>query len=232
MQAIARENNLSETAFFVPTKEGYDLRWFTPTTEVELCGHATLASGYVIFNYLEDAPETIRFSTRSGPLTVERRDDLLAMNFPMRTPERCLTPPSELVHGLGRTTEQFLAFGETEGSGYYLAVFQSEEEVRRLVPDFSMLAQLGPMIVIVTAPGEKSDFVSRCFAPSFGIDEDPVTGSTHCVLAPYWAGRLGKESLHAQQVSARGGELFCELLENRVSIAGNAVCYLEGTIDI
>ena len=107
MQAIARENNLSETAFFVPTKEGYDLRWFTPTTEVELCGHATLASGYVIFNYLEDAPETIRFSTRSGPLTVERRDDLLAMNFPMRTPERCLTPPSELAHGLGRITEQF-----------------------------------------------------------------------------------------------------------------------------
>ena len=232
MQAIASENNLSETAFFVPTKEGYDLRWFTPTTEVELCGHATLASGYVIFNYFEDAPKTIRFSTRSGPLTVEQQNGLLAMNFPMRKPEPCLTPPPELIRGLGREPEQFLAFGEVESSGYYLAVFQTEDEIRRLVPDSSLLAGLGPMIVIVTAPGEKADFVSRCFAPSFGIAEDPVTGSTHCVLAPFWGDRLGKESLHAQQVSARGGEIFCELLENRVSIAGNAVCYLEGTIDI
>lgn len=232
MQAIAAENNLSETAFFVPTKEGYDLRWFTPTTEVELCGHATLASGYVIFNYLEDASRTIRFSTRSGPLTVEQQNGLLSMNFPMRKPEPCITPSLELVRGLGRAPEQFLSYGESENSGYYVAVFQTEDEVRRLIPDVSVLAQLGGMIVIVTAPGNKVDFVSRCFAPSFGIDEDPVTGSTHCVLAPYWGDRLGKERFHAQQVSTRGGEIFCELLGNRVSIAGNAVCYLEGTIDI
>ncbi len=232
MQAIATENNLSETAFFVATKEGYDLRWFTPTTEVELCGHATLASGYVIFNYLEDASKTIRFSTRSGPLTVEKQNGMLAMNFPMRKPEPCLTPPSELVRGLGRAPEHVLEFGKNENSGYYVAVFQTEDDVRRLVPDVPLLAELGGMIVIVTAQGEKVDFVSRCFAPTFGIDEDPVTGSTHCVLAPYWARRLGKDRLHAQQVSSRGGEIFCELIENRVSIAGNAVCYLEGTIDI
>ncbi len=232
MQAIAAENNLSETAFFVPTKEGYDLRWFTPTTEVELCGHATLASAFVIFNYLQDASKTIRFSTRSGPLEVAQKNGLLTMNFPMRKPEACNEPPSELVQGLGRTPDHILSFGEIKVSGYYVAVFKTEDDVRGLVPDLSLLAQLGGMIVIVTAPGEQRDFVSRCFAPSFGIDEDPVTGSTHCVLAPYWGFRLGKERLHARQVSARGGEIFCELLENRVSIAGNAVCYLVGTIDV
>ncbi len=232
MQAIAAENNLSETAFFVPTTDGYDLRWFTPTTEVELCGHATLASAFVVFNYLGNASGTIRFNTRSGPLMVCQKDGLISMNFPMRTPEACNEPPSDLLRGLGGTPAQILEYGESENSGYYVAVFETEDEVRRLTPMINLLAQLGGMAVIVTAAGENTDFVSRCFAPSFGIDEDPVTGSAHCVLAPYWGRQSGKQRLHALQVSARGGEIFCELHEDRVFIAGHAVCYLDGTIDV
>ena len=232
LQSIAAENNLSETAFFVATRDGYDLRWFTPTMEVELCGHATLASAYVIFNYLEGDDSTIRFNTRSGLLTVEQKNDLLTMNFPIRRPETCNEPPTALIRGLGRAPAEILAYGEAEQSGYYVAVFETTDEVRKLDPALSLLGELGGMIVIVTAPGEQTDFVSRCFAPSFGIDEDPVTGSAHCVLAPYWGSRLGKDRLHARQVSVRGGDVFCELLGNRVSIAGNAVCYLEGTINV
>ena len=232
MQAIALENNLSETAFFVPTADGYDLRWFTPTTEVDLCGHATLASAYVIFNYLDDQARRIRFSTRSGPLTVERQNGLLAMNFPVLRPGPCGSPPDELIRGLGLHPDAILSYGEEDNSGYYVAVFKSEDAVRGIDPDFSLLAELGGMIVLPTAPGGDADYVLRCFAPSFGIDEDPVTGSAHCVLTPYWADRLGRNTLDARQVSERGGQIECQLLDDRVSIRGNAVCYLEGTIEV
>jgi PhzF family phenazine biosynthesis protein len=232
MQSIAQENNLSETAFFVPSTQGYDLRWFTPTTEVELCGHATLASAYVIFNRLGTESDRVRFNTKSGLLTVEQHDGLLRMDFPLRRASTLSSPPPDLLAGIDSQPEEVLAYGEAERSGCYVAVLPSEEDVRNVTPNFAVLGNLKGMIVVVTAPGKAVDFVSRCFAPGFGIDEDPVTGSTHCVLAPYWGSRLRKEQLHACQVSARGGEIFCNLRRDRVAIAGNAVCYLEGTIEV
>ena len=232
MQSIAQENNLSETAFFVPTANGYDLRWFTPTTEVELCGHATLASAYVIFNCIGTSNKQICFNTRSGPLTVGKERGLFRMDFPVRRAHPVVAPHPYLLEGLGRSPESVLAYGEAEQSGYYLAVFRNEDEVRELKPDLPLLTELTGMMVIATAPGHQVDFVSRCFAPGFGVDEDPVTGSAHCVLTPYWCERLNKPSLRAHQVSARGGEVFCQLLGDRVALSGNAVCYLEGTIEI
>ncbi|RJR32590.1 MAG: PhzF family phenazine biosynthesis protein [Desulfobacteraceae bacterium] len=225
LQGIAAENNLSETAFLVRKGEGFDLRWFTPVTEVALCGHATLASGFVLFSCLGWRDELIRFRTRkSGELVVARRGDLLEMDFPAR-PAHSTNPPPGLEGALKvRATE---VFGSAED---ILVLLDDEKVVRELQPDFGALGKVECRGVIVTAKGDRSDFVSRFFAPRVGINEDPVTGSAHCVLIPYWAGVLGIRELHAFQVSKRGGELFCEDQGDRVRIAGRAVLYLEGTI--
>jgi predicted PhzF superfamily epimerase YddE/YHI9 len=223
LQAIAAENNLSETAFFLREEEGYHLRWFTPAQEVDLCGHATLAAAFVIFEHLEPGREGVTFHTRSGPLVVTRDEERLAMDFPARPPERC-DAPEALLQGLGRAPAALLRARD------YLAVYESEEEVLALAPRMDLLSQVD--WVIVTAPGRNSDFVSRFFAPGAGIPEDPVTGSAHCTLIPYWSARLGKTALYARQVSARGGELWCEARGERVRIAGQAVLYLKGTISL
>ena len=225
MQAIAAENNLSETAFFVEAGDHYELRWFTPTAEVDLCGHATLATAFVLFEDLEVEGDEVRFETRSGQLTVRRDGDKLAMDFPAKPPQPCAEPEG-LAEALGRAPE------ETFAADDYLAVFASESDVRTLEPDFARLARLDRRGVIVTAQGSAADFVSRFFAPKAGIPEDPVTGSAHCTLVPYGAKRLGASRLTAHQVSARGGELYCEDRGDRVIIAGCAVKYLEGIVQI
>lgn len=223
LQAVAAENNLSETAFFVGTNGQYDLRWFTPAVEVDLCGHATLASAHVIFEVLDPGLDVVSFSTRSGTLTVKKDGSRRAMDFPARPGRKCPVPET-LRDGLGLNPEEVLL------SRDYLAVVGSEAEVRNLVPDLEALSRLDSLGIIVTAPGDDVDFVSRFFAPRAGVPEDPVTGSAHCTLIPYWAHRLGKTDLHARQVSARGGELFCEHHGERVTVAGHAVTCLEGTL--
>lgn len=231
LQAIAGENNLSETAFFVPSAKGFQLRWFTPVAEVDLCGHATLASAHVIFNMLSYAKASVCFETRSGELTVKRKGELLEMDFPASFPKPCQLSgqlASQLGEGLGRTPMEVLAADD------YIAVFDSENIVRSLSPNFSKLSGLDLRGVVATAPGAASeiDFVSRFFAPKYGIPEDPVTGSAHCELAPYWAAKLGKQSLNARQVSKRGGDISCQLLGNRVLLSGKAVTFMEAVIDI
>jgi PhzF family phenazine biosynthesis protein len=225
MQAIAAENNLSETAFFVPRGEDYDLRWFTPTVEVDLCGHATQASGFIVMSRLAPQRSSVRFHTRSGPLTVTRRDDMFAIDLPAQPPEPCSMPP-KFVAALGRTPAQIL------GAQKYLALYDSQAAVAALAPDTAAMIDIDRDGVIVSAPGSDCDFVSRYFAPHAGIPEDPVTGSAHCTLVPYWAKRLGKSRLHARQISRRGGELFCELTGDRVVVAGRAALYLEGRIHV
>jgi PhzF family phenazine biosynthesis protein len=228
MQAIAAENNLAETAFLVPQGEGYLLRWFTPTVEVELCGHATLASGYVVTHILTPDRRSVRFETlKAGPLEVTRDGDLLAMDFPSWPPEQEPADP-RILAALGKIpAESFVARGRT------LAVYESAEDVAALTPDFAAMRRVPGADAIVTAPGgDGTDFVSRYFAPNFGVDEDPATGSAHCVLTPYWAERLGKRRLKARQISTRVGELLCTLKGDRVTLAGHAVLYLEGAITV
>ena len=231
MQSIAAENNLAETAFYVPRSGGdaaggdYDLRWFTPAVEMDLCGHATLASAFIVFAASNGTRDAVTFHTRSGTLTVRRDGERLAMDFPARPPVPCAAPPG-LAEALGRAPR------EVGKARDLLAVFDAEDEVRSLAPSFDRILALGVHALIVTAPGRDVDFVSRFFAPLVGVPEDPVTGSAHCTLIPYWAKRLGKDRLRARQVSARGGELECESLGERVSIAGRAVKYLEGTIEV
>lgn len=229
MQAVAAENNLSETAFVVPEGQDYGIRWFTPQVEVDLCGHATLASAYVVFSHVDPARDTVTFESKSGPLTVSRDMErrLLVMDFPARRARPCEAVPEALVKGLGATPEQVLLAVRD-----CLAVYATEAEVRELAPDFAELQKVEQMGIIATAPGKECDFVSRFFAPSAGIPEDPVTGSAHSTLVPYWAERLGKRELHALQVSERGGELFCKNDGDRVLIAGRATQYLEGTITL
>jgi len=223
LQAIAEENNLSETAFFVPSEIGFDLRWFTPVKEVDLCGHATLATAHVLFDILGYAGPSIAFETRSGELNVERKGKWLEMDFPACPPTPC--EPSEILSkALGKQPLQVLVADD------YLAVFDSEAAVRAISPDQALLAQLDLRGVIITAPGTDVDFVSRFFAPKFGIPEDPVTGSAHCELAPYWAARLGKSTLTARQVSRRGGSLTCEMRAGRVLLAGSAVTFMEAEL--
>jgi PhzF family phenazine biosynthesis protein len=226
MQAIAMENNLSETAFLVGRGGGaYDLRWFTPAAEVDLCGHATLASASVLFNQMGETVEEICFHTKSGELRVGRQDDLLVMNFPSRAP----TPadmPTDMADALG---QQPVAFLRAEKN---MAVFKDEATVRSITPDFQYIANLPGMGLIITAPGENSDCASRFFAPHVGINEDPVTGSAHCSIVPYWADRLDKTDIHARQVSARGGDLYCRLLGDRVEMAGRAVLFMQGTVQL
>jgi PhzF family phenazine biosynthesis protein len=223
MQAIATETNLAMTAFFVPNQNGYDLRWFTPKLEVALCGHATLASAFIIFHDLAPAAQSIRFETKSGAVIVTRDGDLLSLDFPARPAVEC-EALAELLPILGKQPEAILTARD------YMAVYGSEDEVRMLTPDLEKIAQLERFGVIVTAPGKQVDFVSRFFAPAQGVPEDSVTGSAHCTLIPYWSKRLGKKKLHAQQVSTRGGELWCEDRGDRVTISGKAVRFLEGSI--
>jgi PhzF family phenazine biosynthesis protein len=228
MQAIATENNLSETAFFVPEDEGFHLRWFTPAMEVALCGHATLATAWVIFNRFDWQLDTIDFRTRSGLLTVARDDDRLALDLPAQ-PASPVGADEALATALGVLPEHNLV----ADNGNVLAVLTREQEVRALKPDFAEIARLGAFGVIATGPGTGGvDFVSRYFVPKAGINEDPVTGSAHCTLTPYWARRLGKTSLYAWQVSARGGELWCEDRGDRAIVAGHCVPVIEGTVVI
>ena len=226
LQSIATENNLSETAFIVKNEKGYDIRWFTPKIEVDLCGHATLASAFVVFKYVDSSLVSVQFESKSGLLIVNRENDLLSMDFPSRKPSPC-TVPQELIDGIGAEPLEVLRSHRD-----YLAVFTSEEQIKSIQPNMEQLLKLDCLGIIVTAQGTGSDFVSRVFAPRAGISEDPVTGSTHSTLIPYWAKRLRKSDLHAFQLSKRGGELYCKDKGDRVIIAGHAVTYLEGTISI
>ena len=226
LQSIAAENNLSETAFLVGTSGDYHIRWMTPTDEVDLCGHATLASAWVVLNAIERGRIDVRFRSKSGPLRVTAEGDRLALDFPSRPPAPAAESAPAVAAALGAQARAVLA------SRDYMAVFESEDAVRALAPDMAKVTALDRMAVIATAPGRDSDFVSRFFAPAVGVPEDPVTGSAHCTLVPYWSKRLGKMSLFARQVSARGGELWCEDRGERVSIAGRCVAYLEGTIEV
>jgi PhzF family phenazine biosynthesis protein len=231
LQALAAENNLSETAFFVHESGADDsdfhIRWFTPGIEVPLCGHATLASAWVIFNKLNWPAEHIRFHSKSGPLGVHKApDDWLVLDFPNLPVEERETPAniSRALEGAPAT-----AFYVPNDSNY-MVVLENETAVKAAQPDMRMLKELDNQGLIITAPGETADFVSRYFAPGAGLDEDPVTGSIHSVLVPYWAEKLGKTMLEARQLSARGGFLRCELKGDRVAIAGQAAFYMEGTV--
>jgi PhzF family phenazine biosynthesis protein len=232
MQAIAAENNLAETAFFVPDSEsqgdGYGLRWFTPEIEVDLCGHATLGTAYVIARFIAPQKQTLSFRTvKAGTLVVTRQGEELAMDFPA-WPSKPAEAPTGLAEALGGAPERYLQ-GKRDG----IAVFRSEAEVAALQPDFAALKRLFPFAVMATAPGDGgTDFVSRFFAPGAGIDEDPVTGSAHCALIPYWAERLGKTRLKARQISKRVGHISGEMRGDRVTIGGRVVLYLEGTIEV
>lgn len=225
LQGIAANNNLAETAFTVPHGHDFELRWFTPTVEMDLCGHATLAAASVLFNERGLRGAAVRFHSRSGVLAVVRAGDLLTLDFPSRPPAPS-APLEALIHGLGAPPKEVFKARD------YLAVFSNETEVRALQPDFAMLKTLDCLGIIATAPGDDCDFVSRFFAPGAGVDEDPVTGSAHCTLIPFWAGRLGKTKLFARQISQRGGGLFCELVGERVHIGGRATLYLRGEIQI
>ena len=233
MQWIASENNLAETAFFVPrtpagdgaTAPEYDLRWFTPEAEIDLCGHATLASGHLVFTTLVPGATRAVFHSKSGPLTVDKDGDRLVLDFPSRPPTR-IEPPAGLTEALGEAPR------EVWSSRDLMAVFDTEHTVRGIIPKFDRILALDVFGIIITAPGKDVDFVSRFFAPKMGIPEDPVTGSAHCTLTPYWAKRLGRTKLRARQVSVRGGDLVCEMRGDRVTIAGQAVRYLEGVIEV
>lgn len=224
MQQIAAENNLSETAFFVEEGDGYRLRWFTPAVEVDLCGHATLATAHILFEELGYDKDEIIFKTRSGLLTVKKENSQLSMNFPAVEPEQA-EGPAILFQALGieRTSNVYK-------SDDYMIVLDSEEEVANLQPDFRMLNEVDARGIIVTAPGDDADFVSRFFAPQSGIDEDPVTGSAHTKTTPYWSRELGKTEMKARQISERGGDLTCRLKGDRVDILGQAATYLKGEI--
>ena len=225
MQAIAEENNLSETAFFVPTSSGYHIRWFTPASEVKLCGHATLASAYVLFEILGQAETSIAFDSLSGALTVTKSEEKLTLDFPAQKPEKC-EPPEDLIAGLGKKPT------ECYKNEDFIAIFDDEQEIAEIEPDQTCLEKLGYRGVIVTAPSKNYDFVARFFAPKYGIPEDPVTGSAYTQLTPLWATKMDKKRFNAKQISKRGGKLFCELKGDRVLISGSAIKFMEGTIEV
>lgn len=225
MQKIAAENNLSETAFFVKKGYDYELRWFTPKGEIDLCGHATLATAYVIFTYLDNSIENIKFHTLSGVLEVSKEGSLLSMIFPSREGERGEVPEA-LVRGLGKEPI------EVYKSRDYMAVFETEQDILSLELNMEELKKLDSLGVIATAKGNEVDFVSRFFAPKAGVDEDPVTGSAHCTLVPYWKKRLNKNEFVALQLSERGGKLYCADLGELIKMSGEAASYLEGYINV
>jgi len=224
MQAIASKNNLSETAFFVATDDGFHIRWFTPLSEVSLCGHATLASAWCVFNELGYDKDEIIFRSESGPLRVIQNNGLITLNFPADPPVACEAP--QALSGAFKATPL-----ECLKAMDYMLVFADEADVAGAEPDLELLKKPDLRGVIITAPSEKYDFVCRFFAPKIGIDEDPVTGSAFTELTPYWADKIGKKTLRARQLSARGGEVFCELKGRRILISGRAVKYSKGMID-
>ena len=228
LQAIALENNLSETAFYVTQGDHYHLRWFTPALEVELCGHATLATAHLILNRLSPDAAQVTFETLSGTLQVQRAGDGLAMDFPSLAAQAAAPPPADLISALGAAPRESYPIRKVHNAPYWLMVFETEAQVAALAPKFAAMNAN----VIATAPGEAVDFVSRFFAPMSGIDEDPVTGSAHCTLAPYWAEQLGKTELAARQISARGGDVGCRLEGDRVILSGRCTFYMAGEIEI
>jgi PhzF family phenazine biosynthesis protein len=225
MQKIAAENNLPETAFFIDRGDFFDIRWLSPAVEIDLCGHATVASAHVLFEYLGRSSDSLRFQSRSGELRVDRVEGRLVLDFPSRRGEPCEAPPG-LADSLGARPREVYKGRD------YIAVFDREEDVAAMTPDLGKVAKFDVQGVVVTAPGNDCDFVSRYFAPRVEVPEDPVTGSTHCTLIPYWSNRLGKTKLRARQLSSRGGELFCEDRGARVGIGGTAVTYVVGTLHI
>jgi PhzF family phenazine biosynthesis protein len=227
MQKIAMEKNLSETVFFVKNDEGYHIRWFTPEYEIDLCGHATLASGYIIKNFIEPPAHEITFTTqKAGTLKVYINEGLYTLDFPERMPEACEVP-DKLIKSLGITTAI-----EVLKSRDYFVVLPSEDSVKNVEPDFNLMKELDTVGVIVTAKGTTADVVSRCFYPGAGIQEDPVTGSAHCNIVPYWSQKLGKDKLFCKQLSLRGGDLHCELKGDRVLISGKCVLFMKGEISL
>lgn len=226
MQQIAMENNLAETAFFVKEHDRYHIRWFTPAVEVDLCGHATLATAFVIFHFEHYPNLVITFNSRSGLLTVTKNGDRLTLNFPTDRLKKVVAPV-ELVFGIGLPPVECY-----QGKSDYMLVYGTPEEIEGIRPDMERIAEVPARGIIVTAPGREVDFVSRFFAPQSGVPEDPVTGSAHTTLAPYWAARLGKNELTAMQLSKRRGWLSCRLAGDRVEISGNARAYLTGQIAI
>jgi PhzF family phenazine biosynthesis protein len=225
LQSIAKENNLSETAFFVSENNGYRIRWFTPVCEVDLCGHATLASAFVIFNGIDRTASSIRFFSNSGELNVARDSDLISLDFPS-LPPKVSQNPEKVISAFDIKPNEVLEADD------YLLVYDNQEQIEKISPDLNLLKDIDLRGVIVCSKGNDCDFVSRFFAPKYGIDEDPVTGSAHCTLIPYWSEKLGNKKLHANQLSKRGGELFCEMKNERVGISGRAVEYMRGNIQI
>jgi len=222
---IAYENNLSETAFFVNENDGYRIRWFTPTCEVDLCGHATLACAYIIFNEIDSTVSNIKFFSNSGKLSVTKDSDLISLDFPSLPPK--ISQNSENLNSAFNIKPIEVLEAED-----YLLIYDNEQQIEKISPDFDLLKELDLRGVIVSSKGNDCDLVSRFFAPKYGIDEDQVTGSSHCTLIPYWSEKLRKKKLHAKQLSKRGGELFCEMKNDRVIISGHAVKYLSGEIEI
>ena len=226
MQQLAMENNLAETAFFVPKGNDFEIRWFTPALEINLCGHATLASAYVLFNFLEYKKDSITFHSKSGPLVVTRKADLLNMDFPSWKPELITEYPSELLTSLG-----YPEIAGVYSNREYLVELMNEEAVKKCTPDFSLMKKVDKM-VIITARGKEVDFVSRFFAPTAGVDEDPVTGSAHSQLIPFWSYKLSKDIMQAKQLSKRGGDVYCEQKGERVMMGGKCVFYMKGEIEV
>jgi PhzF family phenazine biosynthesis protein len=225
MQSIAQENNLSETAFFVPKGNGFHIRWFTPAREVELCGHATLASAYLLFTILGYKRDKIEFDSRSGTLVVTKDNEWIVMDFPAQPPVLC-DIPKEIVDAFDTAPIECLK------SEDYIVVFERESDIESANPDLEQLKNLDLRGVIITARSTRYDFIARFFAPKYGVPEDPVTGSAYTQLAPYWAAKTGAKRFDVKQVSSRGGELTCEMAEDRVLISGKAIKYLEGKINI
>ena len=225
LQQIAEENNLSETAFFVKEEQEYRLRWFTPEDEVDLCGHATLAAAHVLFQHLGYSNKSVSFYTKSGELEVTRDGSNYSMSFPASLPKPVEAPP-ELIESLGVTPCIVLAAFD------YIVVYENEAQVSNITPDFSLLQKLDLRGVVITAPGNDVDFVSRCFFPKLRVNEDPVTGSAHCELSPYWSELLNKTTLLGKQLSSRTGEVGCEVVGDRVILSGSAVDYMEGVITL
>lgn len=227
MQKIAMENNLSETAFFVKTDTGFHIRWFTPESEIDLCGHATLASVYIIKNFIEPHLAEINFTTQvAGTLKAMAKDGIYTLDFPSRMPQPC-SVPDKLFRSLNITTAV-----EVLKSRDYFVVLPNEEALKNIEPEFMLMKELDAIGVIVTAKGQSADVVSRCFYPGAGIPEDPVTGSAHCNVVPYWSNKLGKTKLFCKQLSQRGGDLHCELNGDRVLMSGKCVLYLQGEITV
>ena len=230
LRKVAAENNLSATAFLVPGPDRYQLRWFTTRCEIRLCGHATLAAGFVVIEVMDLGRGSVQFENhRAGILTVRRASSLFAMDFPALVPQSCRERPPGLIEALGLETDpsELLEVNQT-----YIAVLENEATVKSVIPDFSRLEQLHPYVVAITAPGDRDDFVCRYFAPSYGVPEDAVTGSVHCALTPYWSERIGKTQLSARQLSERGGQLRCELAGQRVMLTGRAILTMQGTLTI